>query len=252
MDWDLLEAGSHCAYCLKLVHKVSEYRPEGDRLNTVYCSKECYIKAKQQYHGILFTLDPLLPPEIAEGGASSPEEREKAQAAVVEYLRSNKKLADFLVAKWVALQISIETSKVIPGSTVNPAQDLPKYLEDDAPEYAIGDHLERLRYLEATVTPEETEILRQVFGTALPGLEGSLTDDRHTTTLGKMLYNAIGICYSGGRDDRVSREGFESRFINQIVSSLSLLGVQRTRRGLVPRTVPLARSAAVSSWSLPT
>lgn len=205
LDWDLFEQGSHCAYCLKLVHKVSEYRPENDRLNTVYCSKDCYIKAKQQYHGILFTLDPLLPPEMAaEGSGTSPEEREKAQIALAEYLKSNQKLANFLVAKWVALQITIETSKVVPGAA-NPDKDLPKYIEDDAPEYAIGDHLERLRYLDASVTPEETEVLRNVFGTALPGLEGSLTEDRHVTTLGKMLYNAIGICYSGGRDDRVSR-----------------------------------------------
>ncbi|GJE84992.1 MAS20-domain-containing protein [Phanerochaete sordida] len=202
LDWDLLEAGSHCAYCLKLVHKVSEYRPESDLLNTVYCSRDCYDKAKQQYHGILFTLDPLLPPDLdAEGVAADPEKRKAAQEALVAHLKSNKKLADFLVAKWVALQITIETSKVIPGS-VSPAKDLPKYLDDDAPEYAIGDHLERLRFLGAEVKEEDTEILRNVFGTALPGLENSLTEDRHATTLGKMLYNAIGICYSGGRDDR--------------------------------------------------
>lgn len=202
LDWDLLEQGSHCAFCLKLVHKVSEYRPEHDRLNTVYCSRDCYDEAKQQYHGILFTLDPLVPPELDPDSAGAPpEEREKAQNAFVEYLKSNKKLANFLVAKFVALQILIETSKVIPGS-VNPSKDLPKYIEEDAPEYGIGDHLERLRFLDATVTPEENETLRKVFGTALPGLDGSLTDDRYATTLGKMLYNAIGICYSGGRDDR--------------------------------------------------
>lgn len=72
-------------------------------------------------------------------------------------------------------------------------------------DYSLYDHLERLRYLEVEAPAQETKLLRSVFQTALPGLEAFITDERHATLKGKMAYNAYGVVYNRGRDDRVSR-----------------------------------------------
>lgn len=70
-------------------------------------------------------------------------------------------------------------------------------------DYSLYDHLERLRYLEVEAPAQETKLLRSVFQTALPGLEAFITDERHATLKGKMAYNAFGVVYNGGRDDKV-------------------------------------------------
>jgi len=45
-------------------------------------------------------------------------------------------------------------------------------------------------------------LLAKVLATAVPGLEQFVTDERHATLLGKMAYNAYGVCFGGGRDDK--------------------------------------------------
>ena len=69
--------------------------------------------------------------------------------------------------------------------------------------YSVQDHLERLRFTEGNVTDEEVKLLREVLGSALPGLEQSILEDKHAILVGKMSYNAIGVCPNGGRDDKV-------------------------------------------------
>lgn len=83
---------------------------------------------------------------------------------------------------------------MIPGSAASEA------VHSD---YTLYDHLERLRYLEIEVPEQETNLLRSVFETAIPGLESFITDERHATLKGKMAYNAYGVVYNGGRDDKV-------------------------------------------------
>lgn len=203
LDWDLQELGSHCSHCLRLLHKATAITPEGDRLNATYCSKECQVKAEAQYHNLLFGLAPLLPPEIDVGAPLAPKElRDKAQQEFTDHLKAHKKTMSVLAAKYVTRQITIETAKMV-IHTSPAATDAPQLTVDNSPEYGIADHLERLRYVDVTVPENETKLICAVFGAALPGLEQSLNDERHATTLGKVAYNAIGICYSGGRDDRV-------------------------------------------------
>lgn len=74
-------------------------------------------------------------------------------------------------------------------------------------DYSLYDHLERLRYLEVEAPEQETKSLRDVFQTALPGLEAFITDERHAMLKGKMAYNAYGVVYNGGRDDKVHQRG---------------------------------------------
>lgn len=179
-------------------------RPDFDRLNSVYCSKDCQVKSKVQSQNLLFSLEPVLPAELDHGMAELTKDgRNKAQAAYVSYIKSQYKAAPLLVARFLARQVAIETVKLMPNRTGPLANELTEGSMPDG-DYSLYDHLERLRFIDGKATEEETKILANVLAAALPGLEKSLTDERHATYLGKMAYNAIGVCYSGGRDDKVS------------------------------------------------
>ena len=81
--------------------------------------------------------------------------------------------------------------------------------EDSSPsndENSDYDHMERLRYVDTEVTQEERTLLSNVLAAALPGLERLLGDDRHDTLKGKIRYNSVGVCFNGGRDDRVRHD----------------------------------------------
>lgn len=176
--------------------------PPSDRLNSVFCSKDCQIKSKSQSEGLLFGLEPPLPLEMApDMPGDSKEERDVAQAAFVEYINKGGKAAPLLTARFIARQVDAETAKMMPGTIATQvASDLPEAEEGD---YTLYDHLERLRYLEVNAPEEEIKLLGKVLSTALPGLEQFVTDERHSTLLGKMAYNAYGVCFNGGRNDKV-------------------------------------------------
>lgn len=249
LDWDIQEQASHCTHCLRLLHKATSVVPEGDRLNAAYCSKDCQTKSNIQSHNLLFGLEPLLPLDMDVGAAVAPkEERDKAQQALTDHLKAEKKNISMLAARYFARQITIETSRMLPPTTPTP-DELPKLTEDNSPEYGLSDHFERLRYLDFKVPEEQTKLICSALGAALPGLEQSLNEERHATTVGKMAYNAIGICYSGGRDDRVSHFTFYARPAAHRSSSRRLRNVQKIRRGLVLRTVHPARLGAAFTLS---
>jgi len=68
--------------------------------------------------------------------------------------------------------------------------------------YGIGDHMERLRYLESAPDKKEVALLSNVLQLSFPGLEGIVLEERYAMLSGKMSYNAFGVCYNGGRDDK--------------------------------------------------
>ena len=57
--------------------------------------------------------------------------------------------------------------------------------------------------LEVKKNEEEERLLIDVLRSAVPGLEGFITGEKHSMISGKMAYNAFGVCYAGGRDDKV-------------------------------------------------
>ncbi|KAI0921650.1 hypothetical protein AcW1_004438 [Taiwanofungus camphoratus] len=202
LDADIQEKRTHCSHCLRHIQKNMAIRPDFDRLNSVYCSKDCQVKSKVQSQNLLFSLEPVLPAELDHGMAELTKDgRNKAQAAYVSYIKSQYKAAPLLVARFLARQVAIETVKLMPNRTGPLANELTEGSMPDG-DYSLYDHLERLRFIDGKATEEETKILANVLAAALPGLEKSLTDERHATYLGKMAYNAIGVCYSGGRDDK--------------------------------------------------
>jgi import receptor subunit TOM20 len=119
----------------------------------------------------------------------------------VSYIKKHGKTTLLLVARFIARQVAAETAKMMPvGSTSLPFSDLP---EAESGDYTLYDHAERLRYLQVAAPDEEVKLLAKVLATAVPGLEQFVTDERYATLLGKMAYNSFGVCFGGGRDDKV-------------------------------------------------
>lgn len=160
------------------------------------------MKSKFQSQNLLFGLDAVLPAEL-DGGMSElvRPQRTKAEAEFAEYIKSQTKSASLLAARTVARQIAVETAKLMPGGA-NMSHVAVPYGDND---YGLSDHLERLRFTNAEVDSKETRLLCAVLAAAIPGLESSLTQERHGQIIGKLTYSAIGICYSEGRDDKVCK-----------------------------------------------
>lgn len=167
------------------------------------------IASKKQSQSLLFTLDPPLPPEIpsAPPPPVAQEARREAQTKFAEYIKSSGKSVPLLVARFIARQVQGETQKLVqatspgahPASTENDYTDA----ESNTEKYVLADHLERLRYLEMVPDKDEGELLVKVLQTALPGLEEFITPEKYATLSGKMAYNSFGVCFGGGRDDKV-------------------------------------------------
>ncbi|GBE80037.1 MAS20-domain-containing protein [Sparassis crispa] len=201
LDADLQKKGTHCSHCLRDIQKGMAICPT-DRLDSVYCSKDCQVRSKVQSQNLLFGLDSVLPPELDNGtGRLTEQERDRAQTQFAAYIKNSTRAAPLLVARFIARQVAIETAKMMPKKEGPLADEFVNADKTDA-EYSLYDHVERLRFLDGKVSDEETKLLKDVLAAALPGLEQSLTSERHAMYIGKMTYNAIGVCFAGGRDDK--------------------------------------------------
>ncbi|KAI0772043.1 MAS20-domain-containing protein [Trametes elegans] len=202
LDADLEGKGTHCSYCFREIEDGKAVIPTNDKLGSVYCSQDCKDKASLGWQNILFSLDPVLPPELDNGmSALTIEQRTKAQEPYVEFIRTKAKLANLLAARFVAKQVAHETVKLLPKKGGFLADELQE-MADGKDLYNIGDHIERLRFVDGQVADEEVKLLGAVLGSALPGLEQSVTEERHAALVGKMGYNAIGVVLGEGRDNR--------------------------------------------------
>ncbi|KAF8559133.1 hypothetical protein OG21DRAFT_1403580 [Imleria badia] len=202
LDADLKGKGTHCSHCLRLIDGDTAVRPDSDRFNSVYCSKDCHSKTMTYSQGILFTLEPPLPEQlIPEAANFSKEERDCAQAAFAEYIQKSGKSAPELMARVIARQVSIETAQMIPSTGHSPLANADVVLTDGG-DYTFNDHLERLRYLDVAASEEGGKLFKTVLQLAIPGLEHLATEERLSVYLGTMTYNAFGVCFEGGRDDK--------------------------------------------------
>ena len=168
------------------------------------------IASQNQSHRLLFSSSPPLPAEfpVPPSPLEVREARRAAQIKLVEFLKKENRTSPLLLARFVARQVTAEMQKVI--ETTTPSTKKNNVVEDDFTDsdctdhsYGIGDHIERLRYLEIAPDKKEIALLSNVLQLALPGLEGFIPEERYAILSGKMTYNAFGVSYSGGRDDRV-------------------------------------------------
>ena len=214
LDSDLQEKGTYCAQCLRPIEQdISlEVKDSSHTFPQTYCSKPCMLAAKNQTHALLFTLDNPLPHELAATAPATQasEGRRQAQTKLAEFIKKSGRTTPLLVARFVARQVGIEIQKLASASLLA-TKSLPIVefgftdAEVTSEGYTLSDHIERLRYLEVERTQEEEKLLIDVLRHALPGLEEFMTAQKHAMISGKMAYNAFGICYGGGRDDKVRR-----------------------------------------------
>lgn len=176
---------------------------EPNLLSSKFCSKACLVANKTQSHSLLFTTEPPLPAEIGSAPVTpqAVEARRAAQADFVAYIKKEGRAAPLLVARFIARQVALETMKMVEGG--KKPTEKGDFTDAESGEYLLADHIERLRYLEVVPPAEELALFVKTLQTALPGLEQFVTDERHATLLGKMAYNAFGVCFGGGRDDKV-------------------------------------------------
>jgi import receptor subunit TOM20 len=141
----------------------------------------------------------------SEPGPSSVQKREEAQTAFARFAQERGKTQALLVARFIARQVVNETAKLLPAG--HPSARKPEAADSDewtAHGYTLFDHMERVRYLELGGREGEAEQLRAILKANLQGLEDFVTDERYTTLVGKMAYNAYGISPAAeGRDDKV-------------------------------------------------
>ncbi|KAL0580513.1 mitochondrial import receptor subunit tom20 [Marasmius crinis-equi] len=204
LDFDVQLAGTHCTHCMRVVDPPTSIKVPADPLSTVYCSEACELAAKAQYHSLLFTLDRPLPADIPTEPITPAqlEERRKAQTQWIDYIKKKGQASPLLVGLFIARQVGLETSKLIPGATSPKGPGNEDFVDAEEGEYLLADHIERLRYLEVQPPKEEVDLMTAVLQTVLPGLESFVTEERYATLLGKMAYNAFGVSYGGGRDDK--------------------------------------------------
>lgn len=168
------------------------------------------IASQNQSHRLLFSSDPPLPFELPIP-PSPPEVREARRAAqinLVEFLKNEHRASPLLLVRFIARQVAAELQKMV--ETTTPGAKKNNVVADDFTDsdgtdhgYGIGDHMERLRYIEIAPDKKEIALLSNLLQLTLPGLEGFIPEQRYTMLLGKMTYNAFGVTYNGGRNDKV-------------------------------------------------
>ncbi|KAF5388439.1 hypothetical protein D9615_000678 [Tricholomella constricta] len=204
LDADLQGSGKHCAHCFRIIQSPMsiELSEEFNPLSSTFCSKACLVANQSQSHNLLFTTESPLPAEISATPVTPTaiEARHKAQEKFIEYIKKEGRAAPILVARFIARQVALETSKMVEGGKKTTEKS--DFTDAEGGEYLLADHIERLRYLEVKPPAEELPLLVEILQTALPGLEQFVTDERHATLLGKMAYNAYGVSFGGGRDDK--------------------------------------------------
>ena len=206
LDPDLEGKGSHCSQCLRQIDEGAALSPDGDRLASSFCSKECEAKLKAESQLLLFGPESAIPIELNPNqDPESTKKREETQAAFARFVgESGGGTQVMLVARFIARQVGNETAKLLPPNHPSapppPAQGADEWTANG---YTLFDHMERVRYLELSGKEGGAEQLRGILKANLPGLEDFVTDERYTVLLGKMAYNAYGILPSGGRDDKV-------------------------------------------------
>ncbi len=200
--------------------------PDGDRLASAFCSKECEAKLKAESQLLLFGPEYAIPIELNPNqDPENAKKREDAQLDFARFIRESGKIQATLVARFIARQVNNETVKLLPSDHPSNLPPPPQAKADDewtTNGYTLFDHMERVRYLELSGKEGEAEQLRAIMKANLPGLEEFVTDERHTVLIGKMAYNAYGVSPSGGRDNKVCDFSLSACHISYLVLTLRM------------------------------
>ncbi|KAI9448004.1 hypothetical protein H4582DRAFT_1897720 [Lactarius indigo] len=202
LDPDLEGKGSHCSQCLRQIDDGAALRPDGDRLTSAFCSKKCEAKLKAESQSLLFGPEYAIPIELNPNeGPEYSKKREDAQIAFARFVQESAggRTRVTLVARFIARQVVNETVKLLPTGHPSVPTETDEWTGHG---YTLFDHVERVRFLELNPDEDEAEQLRAILKANLQGLEDFVTNERYTVLIGKMAYNAYGISFAGGRDDK--------------------------------------------------
>ncbi|KAF8214060.1 hypothetical protein K438DRAFT_1915212 [Mycena galopus ATCC 62051] len=201
LDYDLQVAGTYCTHCLREIQPSigSLFLLSSAGTKFAFCSKPCQVASKAQWFSLLFTLDPPLP-AVLELSQLAPtpaalEVRRAAQIKISTYLEKDKRVGTLLMTKFIARQLTAANGKA-PGKAAG------DYTQADAGEYQIEDHIERWSSNPIEPPPEEYPLVVSLLRATLPGLESFISAESHKSLLSKIAFNAFGVCFSGGRDNR--------------------------------------------------
>jgi len=201
LDYDLQLAGTYCTHCLREIQPSLGSLPllSSAGAKSAFCSKPCQVASKSQWFSLLFTVDPPLP-AVLELSQLAPtpaalEARRAAQAQLLAYLDKDKRVGPLLMAKFIARQLTAANGPA-PGKAAG------DYTQADSGEYQIDDHVQRWSSKSIEPPPEEYPLVVALLRATLPGLDAFISEESHKSLLGKIAFNAFGVCFGGGRDNR--------------------------------------------------
>ncbi|KAJ1966618.1 mitochondrial import receptor subunit tom20 [Dimargaris xerosporica] len=166
-----LTGPTHCDYCLRTLDDSSEALRCDTCHQVAFCCETCKTTAEEEYHRYL-----------CPGSDTEP----KAAAQQLAGLWADKHvLTPLLIAKFFGHMIHVEKKKQEAG---------------EEPEYTVWERLEHLKFLELTGTDDDAksqELVCDLIGSKITGLENFMNKERYLMLKGKMLYNAIGVRADG-------------------------------------------------------
>ncbi|CEP13375.1 hypothetical protein [Parasitella parasitica] len=159
--------GIYCNLCMKKL--TDDGKIECTNCDQVaFCSKECEIKANQQYHTFLCSNSKI---------GSDNKAMEFNTVTKTNNVKYPQMIAQFL-SSMVAEEL--ENSK----------------LGKDAPHYSAWDHIERFNQQEveaSETTSKETSMIKDLLASKVPGIDEFLTDEIYLLLKGKLNENAFEI-----------------------------------------------------------
>ncbi|KAI9499217.1 hypothetical protein BDB00DRAFT_880921 [Zychaea mexicana] len=164
--------GEYCNYCLR---KVPEDKVTCSNCDKVaFCSAECEKVATENYHRYLCTNNK---PQEGEADVSNKE------LAFFEYTKENNVKYSSMIAKFLSTMVAEEMERTRNGQSSDST-------------FNSWDHIDRFRYLDTSATENtkrEIEMLKEMLGTKVQGINEFLTDEIYLMLKGKMLFNAYGV-----------------------------------------------------------
>ncbi|KZT62084.1 MAS20-domain-containing protein [Calocera cornea HHB12733] len=214
LDMDLEGTSRYCSHCFKEILPFQSLSPVHDLLLSTYCSGECEMLASTQSQNLLFGRGPRVPDGVAldqkERSEEAEIERRAYQQAFADFLKASNWTQVLLVARFCARQVAEEVKKLEPQPlSLLERSRLPEPAAG-SPNYTFFDHVERLKYLDIKpieMVMLENHLLKDVLSKAVDGLEELVSLDKYLMMKGKMAYNAIGVAFAGGRDDKPEPKG---------------------------------------------
>ncbi|KAG2013245.1 hypothetical protein CC2G_010177 [Coprinopsis cinerea AmutBmut pab1-1] len=221
LDSDLQIAGTHCTHCFRVIEPGLSITDENVSkiMPSAYCSKSCLVASKTRGHALLFTDESPLPKELLAGPMPDMLDsagRQAAQQKFYDYLKSSNRNLPLVAARFIARQIVAETNRLASlasGIGAKPSPSTPgsgseenDYVNAEDGDYQLADHLERWRFMDVVPPEGEMSLITDLLKQTLPGLDQFTTEERYAILSGKMAYNAFGVCFNGGRDDRPAPE----------------------------------------------